>query len=240
MLCRKRIPFSMSAQNNIELAGRIVTAPVFVYRQGMRGVYQISLAVTRLSGVQDVLPIYIWDEMLLPFVCPEQRIAVRGELRSYSRILEVSGTSSGTNGGISSAWERNTSATGTSNKSENHSGRSKLILYTQAFRICPTEDEDVNNATLWGQIARAPIYRRTPFGREICDIMLSVRRNAYKNEFLPVIVWGPLSRSISRMSVGDSLRLCGRFQSREYEKQMPNGSVDLRIAYELSCTRVFS
>jgi len=204
----------MSAQNSIELAGRIVSAPVFVYRQGMRGVYEISLAVTRLSGARDILPIYIWDEMLLPFVCPESRVLVRGELRSYSRVQGDAGGCQG--------------------------GRSKLILYAQAFRICPTEGEDANNAALWGQIARAPIHRRTPFGREICDVMLSVRRNAYKNEFLPVIVWGPLSRHVSRMCVGDSLRLCGRFQSREYEKQLPNGTVDLRTAYELSCTRVFT
>jgi single-stranded DNA-binding protein len=117
-------------------------------------------------------------------------------------------------------------------------GKNKLILYVQAMRIVPCEQSDSNFVRLIGQIAQAPVLRRTPFGREICDVMLTVRRNAYKSEFLPIIVWGPVARRVAHLHAGETLRLDGRFQSREYEKRMPDGAIDPRTAYEVSCTHL--
>ena len=89
-----------------------------------------------------------------------------------------------------------------------------------------------------GAICKPPSFRTTPFGREIADLMLAVNRSFGKSDYIPCIAWGRTARYASTLQVGDKLRIQGRFQSREYQKQMPDGAVISRIAYEVSISRL--
>lgn len=114
------------------------------------------------------------------------------------------------------------------------SGR-KLILSVYASQLSTSDAEAENQVQLQGTICKEPIFRRTPLGREICDIMLAVNRPYHRTDYLPCILWGKTAQSISRASVGAQLCLNGRLQSREYVKMLPEGS-EQRTAYEVSAT----
>ncbi len=110
---------------------------------------------------------------------------------------------------------------------------SRLVITAYARSLIPTDEPDANQLTLAGVLCKTPIYRRTPLGREICDLMLAVNRRYGRADYLPCIAWGVLARTCARMSVGEGLRLEGRLQSREYTK-VTNGVGVRRIAYEIS------
>ena len=112
-------------------------------------------------------------------------------------------------------------------------GRLMVTLFTQS--IAPTTDNDtLNRVCLTGALCKPPIYRSTPFGREICDMMLAVNRAFGKSDYIPCIAWGRNAQYASRFCVGDHLRLTGRLQSREYQKLQENGEYLARNAYEVS------
>ena len=96
------------------------------------------------------------------------------------------------------------------------------------------EDDSLNSVRLTGYICKEPVYRRTPFGREITDMLVAVNRAYNKSDYIPVITWGKNARMVRDMNVGDKIRLEGRMQSREYEKCLPDAEVIRRTAYEVS------
>ena len=89
-----------------------------------------------------------------------------------------------------------------------------------------------------GAICKPPAFRTTPFGREIADLMLAVNRAFGKSDYIPCIAWGRTARYAAQLSVGDKLKVQGRFQSRDYQKQLPDGTVMNRVAYEVSLSRL--
>lgn len=112
------------------------------------------------------------------------------------------------------------------------SGRRLVITaYAEMLRSC--DGEPANEVTLQGSICREPIYRRTPLGREICDVMLAVNRPYRRADYLPCILWGRTAQRCAGLGVGTLLTLTGRLQSRSYIKQLPEGSEE-RVAYEIS------
>ena len=118
----------------------------------------------------------------------------------------------------------------------NRSGEgSRLLLFVYAQELLPPEEEDRNEAELAGLLCRAPTWRRTPMGREICDMMLAVTRRYGRTDYLPCIAWGRCAREASFWEAGRSVRLTGRFQSRSYVKVTEEGSLQ-RTAYEISVT----
>ena len=120
------------------------------------------------------------------------------------------------------------------NKVIDGAGRLMVTLFAQS--LVPSPDNDtLNRVTLTGALCKPPIYRSTPFGREICDMMLAVNRAFGKSDYIPCIAWGRNAQYASRFSVGDRVRLTGRLQSREYQKLLENGEYLLRNAYEVSC-----
>ena len=120
------------------------------------------------------------------------------------------------------------------NKVVDGSGRLMVTLFAQS--IVPSPDNDtLNRVSLTGALCKPPIYRSTPFGREICDMMLAVNRAFGKSDYIPCIAWGRNAQYASRFSVGDRVRLTGRLQSREYQKLLESGEYMLRNAYEVSC-----
>ena len=112
-------------------------------------------------------------------------------------------------------------------------GRRHLMIFVFANAVICEDGEPLNNCTLEGPLCREPTYRRTPLGREICDVMLAVPRAFRRADYLPCILWGRTAQEISRCHTRDRVRICGRMQSRVYTKLTENGSED-RIAYEIS------
>ncbi|MBE6963805.1 MAG: single-stranded DNA-binding protein [Ruminococcaceae bacterium] len=109
----------------------------------------------------------------------------------------------------------------------------KLVLTVYAREILPALDEPCNQITLSGTICKPPVFRRTPLGRSICDLMLAVPRHYGRTDYLPVIAWGQLAVQAGALQVGEPLALEGRIQSRTYHKQTETGT-ETRTAYEVS------
>ena len=116
----------------------------------------------------------------------------------------------------------------------NRSGSgSRLVLTIFAQEILPAEGEPCNEITLSGTLCKPTIFRRTPLGRSICDLMVAVPRHYGRSDYLPVIAWGQLAGICSEYEVGDVIRLEGRVQSRTYRKVLDSGT-ETRVAYEVS------
>ncbi len=115
----------------------------------------------------------------------------------------------------------------------------KVRLYLTIFARELTDcDGPQNEITLMGFVCKPPVYRVTPFGREITDMLVAVNRAYNKSDYIPCIVWGRNARYASGFAVGDKISASGRVQSRQYEKQLENGSHTLRTAYEVSIARL--
>lgn len=114
-------------------------------------------------------------------------------------------------------------------------GSGRLLITAFAQRIVePDERDNPNQIQLTGTLCKAPAYRTTPFGREIADMMLAVNRAYGKSDYIPCITWGRSARFAAKLSVGDKITLTGRLQSRAYQKQMADGTVIEKTAYEVS------
>lgn len=116
------------------------------------------------------------------------------------------------------------------NRSE--TGR-RLIISVYAEDISFSDESPENTAELTGTICKPPVYRRTPLGREICDVMLAVNRSYHRSDYLPVILWGRAAKEAAALPVGTVLSITGRLQSREYQKVLASGT-ERRVAYEIS------
>ena len=115
---------------------------------------------------------------------------------------------------------------------------SRLVLTVYAQELQPGLDEPQNQIALSGALCKPPIFRRTPLGRSICDLMLAVPRRYGRADYLPVIAWGQLAVKASRLRVGAPLALEGRIQSRTYHKVTESGETEERVAYEVSMMRL--
>lgn len=112
-------------------------------------------------------------------------------------------------------------------------GVRRLLIFVFAQSITAEDGEPINEVELEGPLCRLPTYRRTPLGREICDVMLAVPRAFRRADYLPCILWGRTAQELSRCAVRDRIRITGRLQSRIYTKQTPEGAIQ-RTAYEIS------
>ena len=112
-------------------------------------------------------------------------------------------------------------------------GRRKLLIFAFADSIEAEDGEPLNEVILEGPVCREPTYRRTPLGREICDLMLAVPRAFHRADYLPCILWGRTAQEGARLQVRDRIRITGRFQSRIYTKVTEEGA-EQRTAYEIS------
>lgn len=112
-------------------------------------------------------------------------------------------------------------------------GTRKLLIFVFASSITAEEGEPINDVTLCGPLCRTPTYRRTPLGREICDVMLAVPRAFHRADYLPCILWGRTAGQVAACRTGERIRLQGRLQSRVYTKLTEEGAQE-RTAYEIS------
>ncbi len=112
-------------------------------------------------------------------------------------------------------------------------GIRRLLIFVYAGTLIAEDGPPINDVTLCGPLCKEPVYRRTPLGREICDIMLAVPRAFHRADYLPCILWGRTARDVAACHVRDQVTVCGRLQSRLYTKQTENGPEE-RTAYEVS------
>ena len=124
---------------------------------------------------------------------------------------------------------------------KNINDKNRLILHFFAKDIeTAKEHEQLNEVKLVGYICKTPVYRKTPFEREICDVLLAVNRTTsyHKSDYIPCIFWGRNARFVSNLPVGTKLEVSGRIQSRNYIKTQDDGHVEEKTAYEVSCQNV--
>lgn len=118
-------------------------------------------------------------------------------------------------------------------------GKSKLMLTVFVREIVePKEGQNCNIIELEGYLCKAPVYRMTPFKREICDMLVAVNRAYNKSDYLPCIAWGRNARFVSDLGVGEKVFLTGRIQSRQYQKRVDSQTSETRTAYEVSINKL--
>ena len=123
------------------------------------------------------------------------------------------------------------------NKLEGAKSKLMLTIFVKEL-LNPDEVSAVNQICMIGYICKEPIYRTTPFGREICDVLLAVNRAYNKSDYLPCIAWGRNARFVKDLGVGEKLELQGRIQSRKYQKKVSETETETRVAYEISLSSV--
>ncbi len=116
-------------------------------------------------------------------------------------------------------------------------GKSKLVLRVFVRELCECDENAPNVIELEGYVCKQPVYRTTPFKREIADLLVAVNRAYNKSDYIPAIAWGRNARYASTFNVGDKIHLVGRIQSRIYQKTLDDGTVEERVAYEVSITK---
>ena len=195
-----------SENNHLTLKGKVVTEKKVSHEIYGETFYIFNLEVVRLSTSTDIIPITVSERLITDLeLTIGKEVYVEGQFRSY-------------------------------NNYENE--KNKLILTVFAKEIRETSEEDAeassNEVELVGYVCKKPIYRQTPFGREIADVLLAVNRAYNKSDYIPCIAWGRNARFCQNIEVGTEVNLIGRVQSRTYEKKFEDGTTETRIAYEVS------
>lgn len=197
--------------NTIEVLGKVVSTPVLSHTVYEESFYVFDLEVDRLSDSVDVLPVLI-SEKLMADVAVGTYVKISGQMRTY-------------------------------NKMENKSRRLLIYVFTRDIDVVTEEEVKnyklPNNAvTLTGFICKEPVYRTTPFGRVIADLLVAVNRSYSNSDYIPCIAWGRNAKYAKTFSVGQKVEIKGRFQSRDYTKKDADGNVITKKAYELSILNI--
>lgn len=201
---------SYSENNFVKLGGVVASTLDLSHELYGEKFYKFFMEIDRLSGVKDRIPVIISERLIdEKEFSIGKLIVVEGQYRSYNQVLE--------------------------------SGKSKLILTVFVKEITTDGiDEKVktlNELTLIGCICKAPIYRKTPLGRDIADVLVAVNRAYNKSDYIPCILWGRNAKFCQGLGIGTNVRLEGRIQAREYEKKYEDGTVETRVAYEVSVSK---
>lgn len=124
------------------------------------------------------------------------------------------------------------------NKNIDNKNRLVLTVFARDLKISDEDSKDPNSIFLDGYICKSPIYRKTPLGREITDLLVAINRPYNKSDYIPAIVWGRNAKFSKSLKVGDRVQMWGRVQSREYEKKNDNGEILKKVAYEVSISKI--
>ena len=201
--------------NYLTLVGKVTGEKKFSHEIYGERFYIFNLSIPRLSGNSDIIPITISERLIKEDTLQEgNKLLIKGQFRSY-------------------------------NSYENEKNRLILTVFAKdIMEVEENEEEEendivrkditTNEVILVGYICKKPIYRQTPFGREIADLLLAVNRAYNKSDYIPCIAWGRNARFCQNLEVGTQVKVVGRVQSRTYEKKHEDGSVETRVAYEVS------
>ena len=198
--------------NHLVLVGKVTSDKKFSHEIYGEKFYIFDLEVPRLSGNADIIPITISERLLEKEDLEiDKKIIVEGQFRSY-------------------------------NSYQNERNKLVLTVFAKDVKFIENQDEEIqaskdlvsNEVTLNGYICKKPIYRQTPFGREIADLLLAVNRAYNKSDYIPCIAWGINARFCENIEVGTEVKVVGRVQSRTYEKKYEDGTSETKVAYEVS------
>lgn len=192
--------------NQAVLAGEVVSQYQFSHEVFGEGFYVVYLKVARLSEAGDVIPILVSDRLVdIQEPVLGRRLEAKGQFRSY-------------------------------NKHEENQNHLILSLFAREVRFLEEDEEcqKPNSIYLDGFICKPPVYRMTPLGREIADLLVAVNRAYGKSDYIPCICWGRNARYAGNLPVGTRVSIYGRIQSREYQKKLNDQTVITKTAYEVS------
>lgn len=200
----------MIENNQVTVMGEIVTPFSFSHEVFGEGFYMVEVDVKRLSNSKDRIPLMISERLIdVTKDYTGEFIMVNGQFRSYNRHEEM---------------------------------KNRLILSVFVREITFVEEEldgaKTNQIFLDGYICKQPVYRKTPLGREIADLLLAVNRPYGKSDYIPCICWGRNARFAGSLEIGSRIELVGRIQSREYQKRISEFEVVKRTAYEVSVNKL--
>lgn len=196
--------------NQVTIAGKIVSDFTFSHEVYGEGFYMVDVSVNRLSNFVDYIPVMVSERLIdMTQNYIGQYIYVTGQFRSY-------------------------------NRHEEKKNRLVLSVFARELEFMEQEEEDVksNQIFLDGYICKEPIYRKTPLGREIADLLIAVNRSYGKSDYIPCICWGRNARFASGFTVGAHVQIWGRIQSREYVKKLNELETEKRVAYEVSVSKI--
>ena len=211
----KKLDTNYLENNYLTLVGKVTGDKKFSHEIYGESFYVFNLEIPRLSGNSDIIPITISERLIKEDTLVEgKKLLVKGQFRSY-------------------------------NSYENEKNRLILTVFAKDLLEVEDVEEDeenemakkdtiTNEVVLIGYICKKPIYRQTPFGREISDILLAVNRAYNKSDYIPCIACGRNARFCQNLEVGSQVKIVGRVQSRTYEKKHEDGTVENRVAYEVS------
>ncbi|MDF2801523.1 MAG: single-strand binding protein/Primosomal replication protein n [Anaerocolumna sp.] len=196
--------------NQVSIAGEVMTDFEFSHDVFGEGFYVLEVSVNRLSNSYDLVPIMISERLVdIKSDLKGKYVEVNGQFRSY-------------------------------NRHEDNKNRLVLSVFAREFKVCIEDLDGVrpNFIFLDGFVCKQPIYRKTPLGREIADILLAVNRPYGKSDYIPCICWGRNARFAENFAVGGHIQVWGRIQSREYQKKVGENDFEKRVAYEVSVSKL--
>ncbi|MBH1940325.1 single-stranded DNA-binding protein [Mobilitalea sibirica] len=196
--------------NQVSIAGEVVSDFTFSHDVFGEGFYILEVVVSRLSNSYDMIPIMVSERLIdVKQDYKGKYVEVLGQFRSYNRHEE---------------------------------NKNKLVLsvFAREVKIMDelSENAKPNHIFLDGFVCKPPIYRKTPLGREIADVLLAVNRPYGKSDYIPCICWGRNARFAESFTVGGHVQIWGRIQSREYQKKISETEFEKRIAYEVSVSKL--
>ena len=196
--------------NQVTIVGTVDSEFTFSHEVFGEGFYMLEVVVSRLSHMEDRIPLMVSERLVdVKESCMGKIVEVHGQFRSYNKHEE---------------------------------GRNRLILsvFVREFSFVGEEGTLTrpNSIYLDGYICKPPVYRMTPLGREIADLLMAVNRPYGKSDYLPCICWGRNARFAGKFEVGTHIHLWGRIQSRTYQKRLEDDVVEKRTAYEISVNKI--
>ena len=200
----------MFENNQVSIIGEIVSGLSFSHEVYGEGFYMMEVSVRRLSDFVDYIPVMVSE-----------------------RIIDVNGDYIGQSVYISGQFR-------SFNRHEEKKNRLVLSVFARELEILEEDydDDAANQIFLDGYICKEAIYRKTPLGREIADLLVAVNRSYGKSDYIPCICWGRNARFASTFEVGTHVQIWGRIQSREYMKRISENETEKRIAYEVSVSKL--
>ena len=214
--------------NYLTLVGKVASDKKFSHEIYGERFYSFDLCIPRLSGSADIIPVTASERLFTDEMLQDgTKLLIKGQFRSYNSerkklILTVFAKD------IEEVKE-DEEVVETENVEETENVDSEEAR-KEAFK----KDYITNEVVLIGYICKKPVYRQTPFGREIADLLLAVNRAYNKSDYIPSIAWGRNARFCQNLEVGTEVKIVGRVQSRNYEKKLEDGTVLKKVAYEVS------
>ncbi len=200
---------SYAENNKVVIAGTVASEPEFSHEVYEEMFYTFMLDTPRLSETHDTVRVTISEKFLATGgISVGDKVVIHGQFRSYNNFTNVG---------------------------------NKLILTVfvkDIEKMEEYEEKSLNSIYLNGYICKKPIYRTTPFGREIADILLAVNRSYNKSDYIPCIAWGRNAKYAECLEIGDNVIIKGRVQSREYQKRLSETEVESKTAYEVSVSHL--